>query len=72
MQEEIKCTEDGIEFGYKLTIAGTYIGDKDELINKDKVIQWHELYEADFTVKELSWKEKTYLHCLIQYRKIGF
>jgi surfactin synthase thioesterase subunit len=54
MQEEIKCTEDGIEFGYKLTIAGTYIGDKDELINKDKVIQWHELYEADFTVKELS------------------
>ena len=52
-QEEIKCAEDGVEFEYKLTISGIYIGDKDEIINKDKVIQCHELYEAEFTVKEL-------------------
>ena len=37
MQQEIKCLDDGIEIEYKLTLASTYIGDKDEIINKEKV-----------------------------------
>ncbi len=53
MQIEMKCYEDGDEFEYKLTIVGIYIGDKNEIINKDKVIGMHELYEADFEIEEL-------------------
>ena len=49
----MKCYEDGDEFEYKLTIVGIYIGDKNEIINKDSVIRMHELYEADFEIEEL-------------------
>jgi|11BtaG_2_1085332.scaffolds.fasta_scaffold87600_2 hypothetical protein len=52
MQQEIKCLDDGIEIEYKLTLASTYIGDKDEIINKEKVIEFHELYEFDFEIVE--------------------
>jgi hypothetical protein len=53
MQPEIKCVQDGDEFEYKLVIVGTYIGDKDEIINKEKVIDCHELYECDFEIELL-------------------
>lgn len=50
MMIEMECHEDGVEFEYKLTISGTYIGDKNEIINKAKVVDMHELYEADFEI----------------------
>jgi len=53
MQVAMECHEDGVEFEYKLIITGIYIGDKNEIINKDSVIRMHELYEADFEIEEV-------------------
>lgn len=62
MMQEIECHEDNVELEYKFTIVGTYIGDKDEIVNQKRVINilsltdnnsaWELLSDADFEIKE--------------------
>lgn len=66
--EEVVCKQDGDEFNYKFTVTGTFVGDKDEVINRgrildvlrltDKGIAWEMLWDADdFTLCDLEEEE---------------
>lgn len=60
--EEVHCTEDEQEVNFKFTVVGTFIGDKDERVNKERVLDvwrqtdkytaWEELANADFEIVE--------------------
>lgn len=60
--EEIICNEDGKEYNYKFVVKGSFIGDKGEIINQDRILQvarltssneaWNWLYNADFELEE--------------------
>jgi len=60
--EEIICNEDGKEYNYKFVVTGSFIGDKGETINQERILQvarltssseaWNWLYNADFELEE--------------------
>lgn len=59
---EVHCTEDEQEVNFKFTVVGTFIGDQDELVNQERVLDvwrqtdkytaWEELANADFEIVE--------------------
>ena len=52
MNEWYTCEYDGEEFNLKFTVVGTYIGDKGEHIDKDRVLDvWR------MTDKNTAWEE---------------
>ena len=63
MVKEIICKQDEDEFGYTFTITGQFIGDKDEVINKERILDvarltdknsaWEMLWGADFEMEVL-------------------
>ena len=60
--KEIICNEDEREYNFKFVVTGTFIGDKGETINKERILQvarlsssseaWNWLYDADFELEE--------------------
>jgi len=60
--EEIICNEDEKEYNYKFVVTGSFIGDKGETINQERILQvarltssseaWNWLYNADFELEE--------------------
>ena len=65
--EEIVCKQDGDEFEYKFTVTGIFIGDKNEVINRDRVLDvarltdknsaWEMFWGADFEMYDLQEEE---------------
>ena len=62
MAKEILCDRDEKLYSYKYVVEGTFVGDKDELIDKERILQvarmtdsneaWEMLWNADFDVEE--------------------
>lgn len=62
IKTEVHCTTDEQEVNFKFTVVGTFIGDKDELVNQKRVLDvwrltdtytaWEELANADFEIVE--------------------
>jgi len=65
--EEVVCKQDGDEFEYKFTVTGIFIGDKDEVINRDRILDvarltdknsaWEMIWGADFELYDIQEKE---------------
>ena len=59
---EIICNEDGKEYNFKFVVTGTFIGDKGETINQQRILDvyrqtdrneaWRLLSNADFELEE--------------------
>ena len=59
---EIICNKDEKEYNYKFTVVGTFIGDKGETINQERILNvarmtdkstaWEWLFNADFELEE--------------------
>ena len=62
MAKEILCDRDEKLYSYEYVVEGTFVGDKDELIDKERILQvarmtdrneaWEMLWNADFDVEE--------------------
>ena len=62
MNDWYVCEYDGEEFNFKFTVVGTYIGDKGERINKERILDvyrqtdkneaWRLLSNAEFELEE--------------------
>ena len=60
--KEVICTEDEKEYNFKFTVVGTFIGDKGETINQERILNvarmtdkstaWEWLFNADFELEE--------------------
>ena len=60
--QEIVCKEDEREYNYKFVVTGTFVGDKGETINKERILDvarmtdkstaWEWLWNADFELEE--------------------
>ena len=60
--KEIICNEDEKVYNYKFTVVGTFIGDKGETINQERILNvarmtdkstaWEWLFNADFELEE--------------------
>jgi len=65
--EEIVCKQDEDVFEYTFTVTGQFYGDKDEVINKDRILDvarltdkgsaWEMLWGAEFELTDLQEKE---------------
>ena len=61
--QEIICDADEKEYNFKFTVVGTFIGDKGEIINQERILQvyrltdkneaWRLLSNADFELEEI-------------------
>jgi len=61
--EEIICKQDEDVFEYTFTVTGQFYGNKDEVINQDRILEvarltdknsaWEMLWNADFKVDKL-------------------
>jgi len=66
--KETVCGEDEREYNYKFTVTGTFVGDKGETINKERILQiarltssseaWEWLYNADFELIEYFYEDE--------------
>ena len=62
MPKEILCDTDEKLYSYKFVVEGSFVGDKDELIDSQRILQvarmtdsneaWEMLWNADFNVEE--------------------
>ena len=60
--KEVICKQDEDEFEYTFTYTGVFIGDKDEVINKDRILDvarltdknsaWEMLWGSDFKIEQ--------------------
>tara|TARA_R100001129_G_scaffold63736_1_gene43580 strand:+ start:1772 stop:2017 length:246 start_codon:yes stop_codon:yes gene_type:complete len=67
VHKEIVCKEDEDVFEYKFIVTGQFYGDKDEVINKDRILEvarltdsneaWEMLWNADFELYEVQEEE---------------
>tara|TARA_R100000656_G_scaffold58521_1_gene45632 strand:+ start:179 stop:424 length:246 start_codon:yes stop_codon:yes gene_type:complete len=67
VHKEIVCKQDEDVFEYKLIVTGQFYGDKDEVINKHRILDvarlsdknsaWEILYNADFELYDLQEEE---------------
>ena len=67
MPKEILCDRDEKLYSYKYVVEGTFVGDKDELIDSQRILQvarmtdrseaWEWLMNAEFNVEEIGEEE---------------
>ncbi len=67
VHKEIVCKKNEDVFEYKFTVTGQFYGDKDEVINKDRILDvfrktdkyyaWSMLHGADFELYDLQEEE---------------
>jgi CRP-like cAMP-binding protein len=60
--QETVCKEDGREYNYKFVVTGTFVGDKGEHIDKERILDvarmsdkstaWEWLWNADFELTD--------------------
>ena len=63
MAKQILCDRDEKLYSYRFVVEGSFVGDKDELIDNKRILQvarmtdsneaWEMLYNADFNVEEI-------------------
>ena len=52
--EEIICNEDEREYNFKFTVTGTFIGDKGETINQERILNVYRLTDSNEAWRLLS------------------
>lgn len=66
--KETVCGEDEREYNYKFVVTGTFIGDKGETINQERILEvarmtdkstaWEWLWNADFELIEYFYEDE--------------
>lgn len=66
--KETVCKEDEREYNYKFTVTGTFVGDKGETINQERILEvmrltgsseaWSMLYNADFELIDYFYEDE--------------